>query len=270
MDNHNENHNENPNETPDEITTEKPFDKNEEFKGDTPVGAPFKVQYRMEIAKIREMTFKKKAEYIWEYYKIPIIAFVAILLMIGSLINIWFINPPATTTLLISWNASFAPDTAMTDLAAVLNYRIIDEKKNEKVEVISIWISEEFGDPMMNMGNMQRLVAMVAAGSIDVFILNTELLEEYTEGGMIQPLEDILADVRARNPIVYNRIMDNTVKLPHESEDGRITEKIMGISVGDRPLLSDFTHFQQELFFAVVTNSSNLNNVAKALIVLFE
>jgi len=265
-----DNPNENPVENVDDTSVEKPFDKYEEFKRDTPVGAPFKVQYRMEMAKIREMPFKKKAEYIWEYYKIPILVFAGILFILGSLINIWFINPPPTTVLLVSWNATFAPDVLLTDLAEVLDERIVDEKKNERVEVISIWISEEAGDPMMNMGNMQRLVAMVAAGTIDVFILNEELLEDYNGNGMIQPLEQILAEVRMKNSVVYNRIQEHIVILPRESEDGRMSEHIIGINIDDRPLLSEFPRFEQEFFFTVSTTSGNLDSVAEALIVFFE
>ena len=58
---------------------------------DTPPGAPLKVKFRMEIEKLREMSFKKKLEHIWEYYKFHIIAILVFFIFIGSIINTLYV-----------------------------------------------------------------------------------------------------------------------------------------------------------------------------------
>ena len=239
----------------------------EDVRMETPVNAPVKERYRIEIAKLRQMTFKNKVEYIWEYYKVPIIIFGVLLALIGSLINTIFINPPPKITLAISWNAGYVFEEQLEVLSNVMNEQIIDESKNERVDVLHLFFTDD--DPMISMANIQRLAAMVAAGQIDIFIVNSLLLEDYSINGYLQPMDEVLSKVRVLDPEVYSRIEERLTSALFESEDRNVTERIMGIDLSDSPLLSELGFFEQERFLSISITAGNIENAARAIIAFF-
>jgi len=235
---------------------------------ETPPGAPLKEKLRIEIKKLREMTFKKKIEYIWDYYKLHIIITVAILLVIGGVINALVFNPSPRTVLFISWNTGVILDEQLTELSEALKERIIDEKSNETVAVASLLFVEN--DPMITMANTNRLVAMLAEGIIDVFILDANQLSEYTYNEFIQPVESLLAEVKSMDSEAYNRIEEKTVYAPFKSGENKITERLMGINISGSSLIPNAYFYGEELFFCISDNSANTENIARALIAFFE
>jgi len=235
---------------------------------ETPVNAPFKEKVKLEIAKLRKMDFKTKMEYIWEYYKLLLIGLVIVLIIIGSLINTWFINPPPDTALFISWNTGFVFDDYLEELTGALNQRLIDEKENATV-VISPMIGGD-ADPTLEMANSQRLVAMVAAGQIDIFILDAAMLKDYSLNGFVQPLDTLLAEVRSIDPAAFGRVEENLVYAMHEAEEGVPGSRIMGVDVSGIPLMTENVYFEDELILCLSVTAANITNVAKTLAVLFE
>ena len=235
---------------------------------DTPVNAPFKEKVRLEIVKLREMSFKEKLEHIWEYYKFYLLGLVIFLVVIGSLINAWLINPQPKTALFLSWNAGFILYEQLDELSEALTKRLVDEKENEVVSTTQMLTST--GDPTINMASQQRMIAMVAAGEIDVFILDSTMLVEYASNGLIVPIESMLAEIRASDREVYDRIEEKIVYTRIEVEEGQIEEAIMGVNVKDSPLLTSFDFYEQDLIFCLCATSKRLENVKAALIALFE
>jgi len=233
-----------------------------------PAGAPLKDKIQAERNKLREMTFKKKLEYIWDYYKFPIIGFFVVLIFIGSLLNIRYFNPPPGTALFVAWSAGFATEEQLDDLKNILGERIIDEAENEEVS-ISLFLESEV-NPAFSSANAQRLVAMVAAGEIDVFITDKQLLEEFSENGILMPLDHMLAEIKERNPTVHSRIEENITYALYRAENGSTTERITGIQIGSSPLLTELDFFEQELFFCISVTSGKHENNILALITLFE
>ena len=244
------------------------FNGKNDFSNDTPVGAPLKEKYRMETKKLREMPFKKKMEYIWDYYKIPIIATIVILFIAGSLINTIFINPRPQTALFIAWEAGFVMEEQFAGLEKVLQEQIVTGYRNERVETTQFF--DMAGDPSVNAMNIQRLAAMVAAGMIDIFIVDPQGLEEHSYNGIIQPMDAVLAEVRTINPAVYSRLEEKLVKAVYRPEGGTEAEHIMGVDLTDNRLLDDLGFFEFERYFSVSVTSGNIQNVVKALIILFE
>jgi len=242
----------------------------EEFRMDTPVGAPLKVKFRMEVAKLREFTFKKKMVYIWDYYKFQLIVIALVLAIIGSIINSVFINPAPQTVLFISWNAGFVTDEVLTDLSDVMKERILDETKNETVDVVLNVTTG--GDPTFNMASTQRLMAMLAAGTIDVFILDPQMFEEFSGNTVLSPLDSILAEIRETYPEVYERIEEKITYALYNTEenDANTTEQIMGIDLSGNPLVTGPGIYEKKIYFGVSSTGNNPENVVKALVAFFE
>jgi len=235
---------------------------------ETPVNAPLKEKFRLEIAKLRKMPIKDKLEYIWEYYKIHIAAILILLFIIGSLLNNLLVNPVPDTVLFVSWNAGFAYDEQLTELADVLSMQLVLDARKESITINRIFMSDD--DPQMAMASISQLVAMVSAGVIDVFILDSDLLDSYSGSGYIRPIDDILADVQSVNPAVYERIFDEVKLALHSLEEDHVEERSMGISIENSPLLSKLGFFQQDLYFAISVTAGNPENITKAIIAFFE
>ena len=238
---------------------------------ETPVNAPLKEKFRLEIAKLREMSFKEKLEHIWEYYKFFIFGLVIILVISGSLINSLLINPQPQTALHISWNSGFIMHEQLTGLSDVLTARLIDEAKNETI-VVSLSLTSA-DDPSIEMANQQRLIAMLAAGELDVFIVDEALLEEYSSFGFIQPLENLLEDIRLIDPVVYEEIKDKVAYAKIEPEEGVFEERLMGVNITGCPLLTELgllEFLESDLFFSLSATSQRQEKAAGAIIAFFE
>jgi len=235
---------------------------------ETPVNAPLKVKFQLEIKKLREMSFKNKLEYIWEYYKIHIVALLIVLFIIGSLINTWLINPTPETALFISWNAGYATEEQLTELSEVLQLQIVNEGANEVVAIDRIFMNDD--DSQMALASISQLVAMVSAGVIDIFILDSALLENYSLSAFIQPMDDILAEVKQENQIAYDRIKSEVKYADFSLEEDNVAERLMGIGIGNTPLLMDLGFHEQELYFATSITAGNADNIVRAIMVFFD
>ena len=228
---------------------------------------------RTEREKLREMDFKKKVEYIWEYYKYQIIGVAIGLAILGSLLNTWIFNPPPDVGLFIAWNAGFADHELLEDLTATFNEHMTFQTEGEVTEISRFFTASD--DPQMAMAHVQRLVAMLAAGAIDAFIMDSELFEEYSHIGYIAPLDPLLSLIQSMNPDVYAIIRDEVKYALHSDNDEVITERIMGVNLADSPLLLEFgivNHewYWMDWYFGIAVNTSNFENVANALIMMFE
>jgi len=230
--------------------------------------ATLKEKLNAEKVKLRGLTFKKKLEYIWDYYKYPILGICAGLVIAGSLIHTRYIDPPPKTALFISWNAGFITEEQRADLSALLAERITDETANEDV-VISPALSSD-GDPTFGLASFQRTVAMLAAGEIDIFILDKQLLVEYSKSRFLLPIDGILAEIKSKDPVIYGRIEENITYAPAESENGVYEEQIMGISIGSNPLMARLGFWEQELYIGIAITTNNIEKITESIIVIFE
>ena len=235
---------------------------------ETPVNAPLKEKFHLEIAKLRSMSFKEKLEYIWEYYKLHIIAFCIIAAIMGSLLNTWVFNPPPETALFISWNSGLLLENHMTDLSEAMEERLLNENENKKVVVT--WMFVDINDPTSVMTSINQLAAMVSARMVDVFLVNSATLLEYAEIGYIKPIEAVLAEIQYSNPSVYARIKEEIIYALLETEENQFSEHILGVNIGNSPLFSDLGFFKQELYFTMSITSDNPEAVTEALIAFFE
>jgi len=235
---------------------------------ETPEKKPLRDSDRKERDKLREMNFKEKLDHIWEYYKFFIIGFVIAATVILSVIYSLVLNPNPEPVLFISWNAGFATDEQIDDLKEYLEYHLVDEEENEEV-VISMFFFDE-NNPETIMVGHQRTAAMIAAGVIDLFVLDEELLEAYSQIGFLLPLESIMAEIYRRDSEIYNRITEYTIYALCGVEDDVFEERVAAITIGRNPLFSGLGFFEQEMYLGVSVTSGNLNNVIKAIMLFFE
>ncbi|MDR1540746.1 MAG: hypothetical protein LBU32_22630 [Clostridiales bacterium] len=145
-----------------------------------------------ESDKLKDMTFKEKASYIWEYYKIPIIVAVAVIFLAGSLVDAIWIHPPKKMHLQIAFLEGYQSEEAMDAFAGELEAALLSPAELEEQQIMGASFMSGTGDPQMDMANSQKFFAMVAANDIDFLIFPEEALQEYANQGMCSDLGEIL------------------------------------------------------------------------------
>jgi len=111
---------------------------------------------------------------------------------------------------------------------------------------------------------------LLAAGMIDVFILDSQQLDEYSINPFLRPLDDTLAEIKAIDPAVYSRIDEHIVYAMHMIEEDEFEERMMGISIRNSPRIKELGFFDYEMIFGITSNTGNHENVVAALIAFFD
>jgi len=216
---------------------------------------------KTEWGKLRSMSFAEKREYIWEYYKVHILFAVIGIFALGSLINIWFINPQRREYLYIAW---LGPQFASHAQMDALSYSLEPIVPNPERHVVQVTTYRASGHPDVDMAARTSFVARLATASLDVYLSTREGLALVHERSEIRPIYPVLEEMYILNPYLYRLLNTQLLTLP--SNGGQQT---MAISMAGSPLLTSLGFDTYDLYFAMVVNSNKNYQAAKALEIIF-
>ncbi|MDR1665070.1 MAG: hypothetical protein LBR83_09155 [Clostridiales bacterium] len=229
-----------------------------------------KFSFKGELSKLKVMGFKEKREYIWEYYKIPIIAGVILLFIIGSLINSWFINPPKQNYVSVGWVSGYESYENVTLLEDELTVAIVDDLERQTVYVPTFF---QTGEPQTDMVMGQRLAAMMSVGDLNALLLDKAAIDTMAENEMIIPIESFLEEAYALNPGLEEKIANagDMAYAAYVSDDAEAgSERLFGVPVGNCPLFERLGLYERELYFCVIPMTQKRSEAAKALVAMYE
>jgi hypothetical protein len=224
-----------------------------------------KTFFRTERVKLREMNFKEKRQYIWEYYKLHIFAFVLLSFLFGSLINIWFINPPKQDYLYIAWLTPGVPDEALRNAGGALSV-IVENPEREQVQIISYATTN---NPQLDMALQQRFIAMLQIGSMDMFLTPRAGITELADNGLSRSVHEVMGYIVESNPAIYREISERIITITYNIDEYTQHTDDMGISLAGAPFFDYVGIDSRELYFSVVINTQNFYRIAKALEAFF-
>lgn len=152
-----------------------------------------KDEIKQENAKLKDMTPKKKAEYIWEYYKFPIIGLVAAVIFIVTFTRDYRINkrPYFLDAIVINSDLAYAADNYL--LEDMVKYASVDTETYNIAVDTSIYIDEEKFD-QMTMANSQKVMALFAAGELDVVMGPDSIMDQYGAMEAFMDLNGVLTE----------------------------------------------------------------------------
>ena len=222
--------------------------------------------FATEGAKLKEMNFTDKRQYIWEYYKLHIFALGCLIVVTGSIVNNVFINPPMRDYLYIAWQAGMVPQEALQDMSERLSV-IAEDQERYWVTVRSYELT---GDPQMDQAIITRFHAILTVGDLHAMITTGEWIEQNAVFGIIRPVDDLLAAVEELCPALYEKITDriSTITFTPRDEEVAITDR-MAISLLDAPLFTEAGFVTEDLYLCIIINSDRVYETAKALWVMF-
>ena len=217
-----------------------------------------KERFNAEWKKIKAMEGPVKREYIWDYYKIHIIATIIVLAMLGSILNDTVINPPPRSALTIAWMSPFEPEPALRSLSEALYPAIVDNPARQTVQVMSFFM---IGDPQHDMAQHQRFSAMSAARELDIIIGDfTEFEGDQNLVGLGLAPSWVFHDLR---PILAEAGLNSENLLFGETDEGE--ELAFGISLEGSTLFEELGISTTGRYLGVVVNTDRYEAVIEAI-----
>ena len=140
---------------------------------------------------LKGMNKQKKAEYIWDYYKLHIIGTLAVLCIIISIIHSQITKPDYVFTLTMLGN--IVDTNTTTNLETQLTKVVVKDgssKKQARVETMPLDGSKNT-DTQTTSQYMQKLTAEVSVGELDVVVLNKTMFETFAKEDMFLKLDNV-------------------------------------------------------------------------------
>ena len=224
----------------------------------------------------REMDLPQKADYIFTYYKIPIIA---VLLAFFALFSFVHRQLAKKETLLY---AGFINVSVGEDLGEALDGEYfreagIDPKKNEIIRYEALYLSDD-ADTLNHQyayASKTKITAAIADKTLDIVFMNREGYDILSRAGYLLELEPLMQE---NDPALYgtaspyltqNEVIteDNSIEytLNEASELVINTEfQTNALSVGELPVFSA-AGFNGDVFIGVIANTPRTQNVTAYL-----
>ncbi|MCC8013848.1 MAG: hypothetical protein LIO87_01525 [Eubacterium sp.] len=197
----------------------------------------------------QDLTFKKKIEHIWEYYKVPILGTILVIFILGS----WI------------YNAKFKPHKELFSGVAMLNYKLPEEKgytdplydainselglTDTNYEVKVEYFYDDPNEPDMLSTMLEKFAAMLLAGDVNIMIMDKDSMEEYA-------YEDYLLNLA----LVYS--LDDLEKMEEEglvlstSSELDPIKHYYAISLKNSTMLKDLPGFDLENSYIAIYGAS--------------
>ena len=191
-----------------------------------------------------------KVEYIWNYYKFPILATSFCLIMIIWIFTTVWTNKHRVIALDVTILGSQVDFKVAEQLEVTLQKAFTDMGIEGEVLVDLINLSNA-GSPDEQLANNARFFSKTSTNTVDVII---SLGDDYTanaEAGMFAPLDELFENGTLKvedNDKIYN------------TQNEATNEKIYGIDVALNPVLAGLTDPANGLILSMYTNSEKKEN----------
>lgn len=218
-----------------------------------------------------KMNMIEKLDYIWSYYKFPVImAIILIYIMIYA--GYRHFSRKETALYIACVNISTSENTESALFDGFLDFAGIDRKKNKIYIYQALYLSDNptLANHEYAYASRLKLLAAANAGQLDVFLMNREAYNILSESGYLLELPPILEQEnpkfleQLRPFLIENNIIltDNAIErdLNETDEYYAVTKReINAAEISDFPVLREID-FTDEIFLGIAPNSPRLAN----------
>ncbi len=210
-----------------------------------------------EKEKLREMVFKDKVTYIWEYYKFHIIGVAAMIALIAYFIY-GLLNPTIQPQFYAAIINNRVSDDVLDNAASEFADRLDLNLKRENIEFNTTFYYELNGQYTFTM--QQALTTYISAKEIDVVIAPETYFQKYAYYDTFAKLSDELPTD------IYSSLTDQFY-LTDTEEDA--TQSDYGIYLSDTKLFKDVTDETDPYVLGIVINAPHIENTVEFVRYLF-
>jgi hypothetical protein len=223
--------------------------------------------FKGEAAKLKQMNFTEKRQYIWEYYKLHFGLTLLVLFIAYGFLDAWVLNPAKDELLNVAWLAENEIEEKFTTIQDALIPAIVTDPEKETCTVYSF---AETGDPQFDMARGQQFQALLSSGQLDIFIVSGwDAVSEFAAIGYLNPVTDLMDELKAADPSSYEKIAPNITIGTFTTEDGESFTGEYGISLKDAQFINGLSFVSQDLYLCACVTSEKLPAMAKAVQVFF-
>lgn len=148
---------------------------------------------KQEISKLKELSFKKRIEYIWEYYKVWIIAtFISLILIIGIITTIVGNSSKDSILYAVFLNSQMVEEDQTILNKDFIKYAGFEDSGAHLTLDTSLTINRETND-MFSLNAHQKLITLLAAQSIDTIVSDEDNFLVLADGGGYISLDEVLS-----------------------------------------------------------------------------
>lgn len=193
---------------------------------------------------IADKGFKYKVNYFIEYYKWHVVAVVIALIVIISFVK-GVVTAKDDALYAVCVNAMTMPNTDSFG-----KYLEIDSSKERIVYDTSYVMNMDGSDPNSYV-SLQKLVATVSAGTSDVMVGDSSVLEHIAPNEFFADLRDYFSEEELK------ALGDKVIYTTYADEDGNpVGESVpVLINVTETPLFASFPYFVTNIDFGIIVNT---------------
>ncbi|TCN27479.1 hypothetical protein [Mesobacillus foraminis] len=195
---------------------------------------------------LKGMTFKQKAEHIWEYYKLHMIATLAVVVL-GILFVSSFTGKEESFDITVVGRSPVVDSITASD-------QLNDSFKDFNIAVDVIHSPESTFSSISNQ-QAQKMLVRAAAGEIDLLILDENIYQELSQQDPFTPLEDFIAS--------------SNLEIPDESLYSGKQNMVYGINTSSIPSLKEFSYLQNKVL-CVFSSASEKDEVKQFLTLILK
>jgi len=140
---------------------------------------------------LKSMSKKKKAEYIWDYYKLHIIGIIAVIFIVGSFIHSQITKIDYVFNLTVIGNV--VDVNKKSDLENKITSLVVSDGAVRKQAIVDIIPPASSNNPadIMPVEYMQRFMAMLSVGDLDIVIMDKNILKTLAQQDILLRLDNI-------------------------------------------------------------------------------
>ena len=210
---------------------------------------------------LKDLSKKKKLEYIWDYYKLHIIGTILAVLALSSLIYTMFIRIPDTNFCGVAIYGQFLSALNTDKMTADLN-KELNLPEHTSVQLQNFY--SDSTDVMVEADLNQKFNTYVYALEFHLLLSNAENTKNFTQVEYTTPITDYLTDEKVNELRKKGLVLD-----AKDPETGEL--KPYGISLKNTKILKKYNLFQNDTpYISFVPIVDNTENTLKTLDILME
>lgn len=233
-----------------------------------------------EKEKLRNLHGRKKIQYIWDYYKLPLIILGIILYIIGYALYGHFTHrEPVLYTALVNVNASGSLNKQLSsDFLDVLD----GNPSKETVQLYTgLYLTDDEDSPYhaYTYASRIKILAAIDGEQMDVVLMNKEAFDTFSQNGYLCDLEELLSSGdTALYDLIKPFLVTNTVILEDNAIDLQFDSSItyqavtdtyaMGLNMSQTGLIHQ-AGFEDTVYLGVIQNSTHKDTAIKYIEYLF-
>lgn len=199
-----------------------------------------------------ELSFTKKLQFIWDYYKWWIIGIVSLSIAIAYITPNIIENNKEVSLYAVLINSQITDQASTPIMDDFITYSNIDMDNKRIVLDSSMKISRDNADKF-TLEAHQKLLALLSSKTADVIICDQDNFEFYAEQGVFKPLDEVLPED------IYNKYSSYLFETSgYDSQKG-----YYGITLKDSKILKDENAYILEPIIGICVGAKQVGNSTK-------